>query len=229
MDKPPHNARPGTGNSRAISSTQLEIHPNLDEVVHKHLVTIFRKPLQAHNIEIYKAAMERAGSSQIIFDSGCGNGKSTRIIAQRNPDAYVIGIDKSAARLEKRLANAGVDGVENYCLVRADLNDFLRLASNDGITLKKHYLLYPNPWPKKQHLHRRWQGSPVFVDITRLGGDIELRSNWEIYAVEFARALNLADIKNELTPLQITGHAFISDFEAKYYRSGHRLWQIRTI
>jgi len=221
-----NNTQQASGNSRSITSNQIGIHPSLEKVVEKHLSATFKKPFQQHNIESYKRAIQQAGQSRIILDSGCGNGNSTRLLAQQYPEYFVIGVDKSAARLNKQSATPAIDGGNNYCLVRADLNDFLRLASSDELNIEKHYLLYPNPWPKKQHLHRRWQGSPVFADIIKLGGAIELRSNWKIYAEEFASALQLAGIKSEMRPLKLDDNRFISDFEAKYYVSGHRLWQV---
>ena len=69
----------------------------------------------------------------------------------------------------------------NLILMRADLNDFYRLAADAGWRLARHFILYPNPWPKSVHLKRRWHGAPVFPYMLRLGGVMELRSNWKLY------------------------------------------------
>ena len=54
---------------------------------------------------------------------------------------------------------------------------------------KSTLFLYPNPWPKKKHLGRRWHGAPVFPALVKLGGELEMRSNWQTYLDEFALAL----------------------------------------
>ena len=220
------NQASAPGSSRIVISSQTECHSNLEKVVLKHLQTRFAKPYAEHNVTSYKLAMDKVNRSQIIFDSGCGNGKSTYKLALKHPDAYIIGIDKSAARLEKNFAAKEPCGEDNFCIVRADLIDFLRLANADNIRLYKHYFIYPNPWPKKQHLHRRWQGSPVFRDIVELGGLFEVRSNWKTYTVEFAAALKLAGVASAVSPLAPQVDGYISDFEAKYAASEHPLWQL---
>jgi tRNA (guanine-N7-)-methyltransferase len=90
----------------------------------------------------------------------------------------------------------------------------------------RHSLLYPNPWPKKQHLGRRWHGHPVFPAVVALGGRFECRSNWRIYIDECAAALT------QLTGLPVQTEAFdavapITPFEEKYRASGHALWRCR--
>jgi hypothetical protein len=51
--------------------------------------------------------------------------------------------------------------------VRADLVDYWRLLAEAGIGLARHYILYPNPWPKIGHLARRWHAHPVFPFVPR--------------------------------------------------------------
>ena len=215
--------------SRIIVSAQEGVHERLESTVIKHLVTNFGKPISKFNTDNYDSAMQQINRDKIIFDSGCGNGKSTFQLAKKHQDAFVIGIDKSAARLNKSMSSKGEQErseIDNYCLVRADLIDFLRLASKDGIKLHKHYFLYPNPWPKIQHLQRRWHGSPIFKDIIQLGGVFEVRSNWKIYAEEFKMSLGIAGITSKVSMMNHDNHPYISDFEAKYHRSGQALWQL---
>ena len=215
--------------SRIIVSAQEGVHERLESTVIKHLGTNFGKPISKFNTDNYDSAMQQINRDKIIFDSGCGNGKSTFQLAKKHQDAFVIGIDKSAARLNKSMSSKGEQErseIDNYCLVRADLIDFLRLASKDGIKLHKHYFLYPNPWPKSQHLQRRWHGSPIFKDIIQLGGVFEVRSNWKIYAEEFKMSLGIAGITSKVNMMNHDNHHYISDFEAKYHRSGQTLWQL---
>ncbi len=152
------------------------------------------------------------------MDSCCGVGESTANLAKRHPDALVIGIDKSAHRLDKHDVEYKQTEQGQYILVQADLNDFWRLALEADWQPTHHYLLYPNPWPKAKHIQRRWHGSAVFPFIVKLGGKLELRSNWDIYVKEFARALALSGVDVEVEAYE--SDEAITPFERKYWASG---------
>jgi tRNA (guanine-N7-)-methyltransferase len=133
-----------------------------------------------------------------------------------------VGMDKSAHRLYRSAAHTGTGG--NYLLVRADLVDFWRLTATAGWPVQKQYLLYPNPWPKPDHLMRRWHGHPVFGSILATGGAIEVRSNWRVYVEEFAMAFALATGVQE-KPEEFHPAEYLSPFERKYALSGQRLYR----
>ena len=181
-------------NSKAISSNQDDLHDKLEAVVKRHLASPFRRPFPDFSVEAFTQASEwlsQQSTTKLILDSYCGVGESTVALAKRHPDAAIIGLDKSLHRLDKHDEHYR-DSENNYLLLRADVDDFWRLAAQAGWQLDHHYLFYPNPWPKSQHLKRRCQGSPLFPTLLQLGGHIELRSNWDIYVKEFAQALKIA-------------------------------------
>jgi len=109
--------------------------------------------------------------------------------------------------------------------LRAELATFWRLAVQAGWRLHRHFLLYPNPWPKPGHLRRRWHAHPVFPDLLQLGGRLELRSNWAVYAEEFAVAVNHA-LGTRVQPMRLAGSDDLSPFERKYRASGHALYSV---
>ncbi|WP_046006208.1 tRNA (guanine(46)-N(7))-methyltransferase TrmB [Pseudoalteromonas rubra] len=207
-------------NSRSITSNQAGLHEKLDEVVQKHLNTPFKKPIAAHTQQAFEQVNEKvqAYDGPIILDSCCGVGESTANLAKLHPDALVIGIDKSEHRLEKHDIEYKQTESGQYILVQADLNDFWRLACEANWQPTHHYLLYPNPWPKAKHLQRRWHGAAVFPYIVELGGRLELRSNWSIYVEEFARSLELAGKKAEISAYE--SDTAMTPFERKYWASG---------
>lgn len=222
-------------NSRPITSNQTGIHQKLAITVERHLKSRFRQPLQDHTRVAFAEAADFVArcARPLVLDAGCGNGHSSYRLARRHPDCCVIGIDKSAQRLHRghqtRAELIDADK-QNVLLLRADISDFWRLAEQAGWRLAHHYLLYPNPWPKAAHLQRRWHGSALFPTILALGGHLQLRTNWSIYAQEFAHSLQIAGLKPRLQPLQWQGdsEASISPFEEKYRRSGHILWRCDT-
>ena len=195
----------------------------------------------------------------VILDSGCGTGESTIHIARRYPNIPVIGIDKSGMRLTKAgnpAQTAGEDVPPNAFWIRAELLDFWRLALEriqaGEWTIPYHAVYYPNPWPKQSEATRRFHMHPIFPTLLSLGKTIELRTNWEIYAREFAEAARIAtkelyrfpalrfeDDKVEINKgdsrsragMTITCESFDPEnpetaFERKYKDAGQKLWRV---
>ena len=195
----------------------------------------------------------------VILDSGCGTGESTIHIARRYPNIPVIGIDKSGMRLTKAgnpAQTAGENVPPNAFWIRAELLDFWRLALErvqaGEWTIPHHAVYYPNPWPKQSEATRRFHMHPIFPTLLSLGETIELRTNWEIYAREFAEAARIAtkelygspalrfeDDKVEINKgdsrsragMTITCESFDPEnpetaFERKYKDAGQKLWRV---
>lgn len=212
------------GNSKQITSNQTGIHPDLELVVRRHLESQYRKPCGPVSQAIFREIAERvsAHGGPLIFDSGCGTGESVVTLARQFPNSLVVGLDKSSVRIGKGLAK--VRGLDNLLLVRAETVDIWRLARAAGWKLQHHFLLYPNPWPKKQHLKRRWHAHPVFPDLLALDGALHLRSNWRLYLEEFAFAVEVATRKR--FPVETLAHGEpLSAFERKYWLSGQTLYE----
>lgn len=213
-------------NSRIPASAQAGVHEQLARRVERHLAEPFRKPYLDYNRAAFEASL--AGwdwRAPLILDAGCGVGHSTIQLARAFPDHWVIGVDQSEDRLNRRKPYPDALLPKNMVFVRADLVDYWRLACDAGLHLARHYILYPNPWPKIGHLGRRWHAHPVFPFIPKLGGVLECRSNWRVYIEEFASALGWVtgqDVGWEVfeapTPL--------TPFERKYRDSGQLLYRV---
>ena len=207
--------------SRTPETSQTGLHLRLDEVVRRHLDSIWRQPLRSHSVQAFEAVHPRLrAATTLVLDSGCGTGESTARLARRHPEALVVGVDKSGARLER-----APELPDNALLVRAELADFWRLLRQHGLCPLHHYLLYPNPWPMPDHLMRRWHGHPVFPGLLALGGALELRTNFELYVYEFARALDVAGVV-DAEVVSLWADEPVSPFERKYMASGQRLWKL---
>ncbi len=211
--------------SRPVSSNQHGVHPQLEKVVRRHLAKPFQRPYPHYAISDFKAVEKTVEqhTGPLIFDSFCGVGESTLRIAEQHPDALVIGIDKSVFRLGKHEQGYQLPEQDNYRLLRADTDDFWRLAVDAGWQLEKHFLLYPNPWPKSSHFKRRVHGSPLFSSLLKLGGKLEVRSNWALYIEEFTLALSIAG--QTATQQPYLPDTTITPFERKYQGSGQSLWR----
>ncbi|WP_232059038.1 tRNA (guanine(46)-N(7))-methyltransferase TrmB [Kineobactrum salinum] len=199
-------------------------HPRLAEVVQRHLRQPHRQPLAARNDAAWnrlEQALDRG--RPLVLDSFCGTGMSTALLAAQHPEHLVVGIDKSAHRLARHQRTAES---ERYLLLQADCEDIWQRLWQGGWQLDYHYLLYPNPWPKAAHLQRRIHGHPGLRALLALGGQLELRSNWQLYVEEFGLALHIAGRRGWVA--RLPEQASLTLFEEKYRRSGQPLWQYRA-
>jgi len=212
-------------NSKIPSSAQQGVHDTLVERVVRHRDTPFRKPYAPYNSRAFDAAMAAWDQhAPLILDAGCGVGHSTIALARAYPDHFVMGVDQSEDRLNRRKPYPDALLPRNMVLIRADLVDFWRLMVDAKLKLARHYMLYPNPWPKIGHVGRRWPAHPVFPFVPRLGGVLECRTNWQVYIEEFCSALGV------LLDQPVAWETFHTDspltpFERKYRDSGQTLYR----
>jgi len=224
------------GDSKVIVTNQTGIHEKLGDIVEKHFYHPFQKPYQKHTQKafddintIVQRFLINDPKGEVILDSCCGVGQSTRVLAQQNPTALVVGVDKSASRIERNVEGFDVssdNNTDNYHLIRADLNDFYRLVKAANWPVIKHYILYPNPWPKSKHIQRRWHGSAVFPMLITIGEQLILRSNWRLYLEEFQFAADIAGLQGEIS--EVGTRQPLTPFEAKYQASGQVCWQLQV-
>lgn len=206
--------------SRPVSSNQQHAHPKLPALIKRSRSSMYKKPISTYSRKSFEQLEQRLADKPrpLVIDSFCGTGHSTAILAKRHPNHLVVGIDKSSHRLAKHAGSPN----ENYILLRAECEDIWRLLVGSGLKADLHYLLYPNPWPKSSHLQRRIHGHPTFQSLLQLGGQVELRSNWQLYVEEFGIAMNLCGVAGKIAQIMPTEP--ITLFEKKYQSSGHPLW-----
>ena len=216
----------------------------------KYAATTFLRPMADHTREAFEQASEFvrtfygtdvAGCVGVVLDSGCGTGESTLHLAKKFPNVPVIGIDKSAVRLSKAgnerqlevSAGGSCDVPANAFWVRAEHLDFWRLALekvNAGEwKILHHALYYPNPWPKESEATRRFHLHPIFPTLLRLSPVTELRTNWEIYAREFAEAAcvlgDALSLKFDVELGAFEPQNPETAFERKYKEARQQLWR----
>ena len=209
----------------SVYSNQTGMHEDLATTIKKHLLSAWQEPIPEHTrIAADKIVnLARKHSGPLILDSFCGTGMSTTKLAERFPDALVIGIDKSQDRLAKHVSAE----IDKYHMIRANCEHTWALLAQAKIRCSQHYLLYPNPWPKKSHLKRRIHGHPAFPLLRALGGNVVLRSNWLTYVEEFEAGMHLLGYRSRITEVRATNPLTL--FERKYGTNNENLWQCRSI
>ncbi|MDA9793179.1 tRNA (guanine-N(7)-)-methyltransferase [Bacteriovoracaceae bacterium] len=215
-----------SGGSRNVSSPQIDIHENMDKIIERHLRSKFQKPYAQHTEISFKRFVDYYESKDFdgfILDNGCGAGESSFNLAKMNPTSLVLGIDRSAVRLNKA-DNKFKNIPDNLIYLRADLVDFWRMLASSKYRPLKQFFFYPNPYPKAGQVKNRWHAHPVFLILLSLGGDWEIRSNWELYLREMQYVIKKLT-GQEMIYDKFTPSESISLFEKKYLASKHDLFR----
>jgi tRNA (guanine-N7-)-methyltransferase len=143
-------------------------------------------PRPLNPAEIFPAPKEK-----YLVDFGFGMGRSTALMAEKNPAAGYIGIEvhvPGVARLlweihNRRLENIRVIHGDGFAAVR----DMLAAKSIDGF-----HIFFPDPWPKKRH-HKRRLLTEGFLRLLasrlKTGGYLYIVTDWQDYAVQVEEAL----------------------------------------
>lgn len=222
--------------------------PNvLKSLVHRHDLTLDRylaaKPIAPHTATAFRELMTLLSTDTIILDSGCGTGRSSLHLGSLYPGHTIV--DRSIARLSRNRfyeldQSFAQQASDNVWLVQAELIDFWRCCLNHNVHVKHHYLLYPNPYPKKARLKLRWYAHPSFPLFFRLASEtIVVRSNWELYLQEFCQSVGYL---YEANPTSVTPYLDSarcgprqrdpttalawSNFERKYDLAGENTYEI---
>lgn len=209
-------------------SAQSAPHPRLQEITQRHLATRWAQPIRAHTQRAFDQVHAKIHSTnrRVILDSGCGTGQSTLRLAAAHPNHWVVGVDRSAHRLNKTQP-----APDNALWVRAELADFWRLVVAADWPVSAHYVLYPNPYPKAVHVKKRWHGHPVWPVMLAVAERLVMRTNSSLYAQEWRLALhwsNQAGIESRVLSHDDVGDQPVSAFEDKYAQRGHPLYEVTS-
>jgi len=209
--------------SPQIESSQVGPHKKLAKLVLKYQQSCMQDSIPKHAYDAFEIANQFVAGDAVVLDSGCGTAESSYRLAQQFPDIKVIGIDKSIIRLQRSHMHGKQP--ENLLLLQADCVHMWRLIQQAQWKIQKHCLFYPNPWPKPGHLQRRWHGHPIFPTLVALGGVLIMRTNWKIYAQEFAQALTII-LDRQLAIAALSLNDAVTPFERKYLHSKHSLYEV---
>lgn len=96
-----------------------------------------------------------AGRTGITFELGCGHGHWLAAYAAAHPEEFCVGIDLITHRVERSVRKQTLGKLDNVIFLKAEATEFLE-ALPPAIVLRKVFILYPDPWPKKKHHKHRF-------------------------------------------------------------------------
>lgn len=210
-----------SGNSKPVTTDSLAELEDILEIAKRFRSDTYLRPIE-DEANLRQSIIELCNGKDLILDAGCGVGESTYHLASMHKDSFILGVDKSIDRIERKNFFKK-ELPPNMGLITADMQSvwplLLKMKKDREINLKKQYILYPNPWPKKKALKKRWHANPMITFILDLDTPIELRSNWRQYLEEFKYvATGLSKLKGDIEELK--GDNWITPFERKYSNSG---------
>lgn len=100
-------------------------------------------------------------NNPIHIEIGCGKGQFISTLAKQNPDINFIAIEKFDSVLLRCLEKVIDMDLNNLKLCVMDAQMISNYFKNDEV--KRIYLNFSDPWPKKHHAKRRLT-SPIFLE-----------------------------------------------------------------
>ena len=125
-----------------------------------------------------------ANATRIEVEVGFGKGRFLIAAATARPDTAFLGIERAApyVRLVRHRVLQAL--LANVKLLRADAADvFRRLMPADAVD--EIHVLFPDPWPKQRHRHRRMVTPGLVADLGRAlkpGGFLNIVTDHTDYA-----------------------------------------------
>ena len=109
------------------------------------------------NVERLGATLAAAldGRTSLTFELGCGHGHWLAAYAAAHPDEFCVGIDLITHRVERSVRKQTLGKLDNVLFLKAEATEFLD-ALPATVALRKIFILYPDPWPKKKHHKNRF-------------------------------------------------------------------------
>lgn len=164
------------------------------------------------------------------LEIGFGHGRFLSQMAAAHPDEDFLGVEHKDLRVTKTAHWSHRRGADNVRLFHDDAHRFVR-ERLPAASLKRVYILFPDPWPKRRHRRRRLVNRAFLIDLAHAlapGGRLVFASDSQEYAFHVLSHLStIADTwVNHYLPAgyQIDiPTRFPTVFEEHRKREGHRV------
>jgi len=152
-----------------------------------------------------------------VLEIGFGMGEATAEMAAAAPDVDLLAVDVHPAGLAALVRRLDEGGLTNVRLVDGDAVDVLNALPAGS--LSEIRLFFPDPWPKKRHVKRRFLRPSIaalLADRLAPQGFLHLATDWPAYE-EHAREV-LADWRIEQIERPVSRP--ITGYERRAHASG---------
>lgn len=162
----------------------------------------------------------------IDLEIGSGTGDFAISYAASNPSRFLIAVERTSNKFS---AFSKKKYSTNLLPLHADARSIVVHCIPEK-SLKRIFLLYPNPYPKKKQANQRWHNMPFFdFLITRLkkNGELIFATNVEDYYLGFIDGIQRKkNLKINEARLISANSAPRTAFEKKYLLRGEKCWNV---
>jgi tRNA (guanine-N7-)-methyltransferase len=127
-------------------------------------------------------------------DFGCGDGAFLLAQAKRHPERNVLGTERLLGRVEKVAKAIARQGLENCRILRLESYYTAKWILPIGSASVVH-VLFPDPWPKRQHHDRRLFQDEFMEALHQLiapGGELRIKTDDKPYFLHIEKVLSRA-------------------------------------
>ena len=175
------------------------------------------------------------GCRQVRAEMGCGKGAFTAGVAQAEPDALLVALEKVPNAMVTAMERVCAEKIQNVRFIDTDVANLPDIFAPGEVSVI--YINFPDPWPRKKEAKHRLT-APSFLalywDALPVGGRIEYKTDqpWLFdWSLEQFAALGyeLREITRDLHASGPTG--IMTNYEAKFYEQGvpiHRCVALKT-
>lgn len=122
----------------------------------------------------------------LTLEIGCGHGHYLNAFAAAHPEEFCVGIDLIEDRIERASRKARRAKLANLLFVQAEASLFLSALSelSSAPRLRRVFVLFSDPWPKRRHWkHRVVQTSLLntLTPLTEPGAALHFRTDHPDY------------------------------------------------
>lgn len=171
------------------------------------------------------------------LEIGCGVGWHPIQYARENPDRFLVAIEHTRTRFESfERRTFRHPELKNLMAIHADAVEWVTHALGPQ-SIERIFLLYPNPYPKRSDLNKRWHAMPFMgrlLSVLKTGGEVLLVTNERFYFEEAREFLGEQWKMQIQVALEFT-HATAPEgtprthFEKKYLARGETCFELRAL
>lgn len=160
-------------------------------------------------------------NTNIILDIGSGNGEFVIHKAQQNPDILYIASEVFDKGMYQCLKSIDLQHISNVQSFFGDSRLLINELIENNILLKKVYIMFPDPWPKKRHHKRRIVNESFLQLLYKLleyNGKIIIATDHDDYQIWINEVLSNTGIQKIFSYKKTLYKDTDEYFETKFYK-----------
>lgn len=106
------------------------------------------------------------GYNRIFFEIGFGSGEHIANLAMQNPHNLFIGCEPFVNGVASLLCKINENNIKNIRIFNDDARKIIR--SIEDFSIDGVFLMFPDPWPKRRHIERRFINKTNIEKIHRV-------------------------------------------------------------